>query len=166
MTLDRSTTARLAAACCALLLLPGCGGDDSTEVAGSPTIAPSSATSTSGSSAATSTASAPETVLTPTEAATTSSPTTAAVEIDVTIAAGQVTTADERVPVSGMETVRITVTTDESDELHVHGVDLTLDLEAGVVNVLEFEVPSDLAPGLYEVETHDSGLLLFELELS
>jgi len=157
---------RLAAATLALVVIAGCGDDDgASEIAESSTAVASIQPSAPGTGDD-ATGPSPQTVLTPTETPTTSTPTPTAVVVDVTIAGGQVTTPKERVPVSAGETVRITVTTDAADELHVHGVEQTLQLQAGAANVLEFQVPADLAPGLYEVETHDSGLLLLELELS
>jgi hypothetical protein len=52
------------------------------------------------------------------------------------------------------------VTSDRSDELHVHGYDKTVPLAPGSPAVVQFV--ADL-PGVFEVETHDSGLLLFQL---
>ncbi|WP_106398056.1 cupredoxin domain-containing protein [Actinocorallia populi] len=59
--------------------------------------------------------------------------------------------------------VRIEVTSDKPDELHVHGYDNTADLKAGETAVIEFTADQS---GRFEVETHDSGLLLFNLEVS
>ena len=53
-----------------------------------------------------------------------------------------------------------------ANELHVHGAEQTLPLEAGVKGVLEFNLPADLAPGRYEVELHEGPILLFTLEVS
>ena len=59
--------------------------------------------------------------------------------------------------------VRIEVTSDKADELHVHGYDRTAALKAGETAVVEFTADQS---GRFEVETHDSGLLLFNLEVS
>lgn len=59
--------------------------------------------------------------------------------------------------------VRIEVTSDKADELHVHGYEKTADLKAGQTAVVEFTADQS---GRFEVETHDSGLLLFNLEVS
>ncbi|MEO3782952.1 hypothetical protein ABGB12_06475 [Actinocorallia sp. B10E7] len=59
--------------------------------------------------------------------------------------------------------VRIEVTSDEADELHVHGYEKTAALKPGETAVVEFTADSS---GRFEVETHDSGLLLFNLEVS
>jgi hypothetical protein len=61
------------------------------------------------------------------------------------------------------EAVRIMVTSDKADELHVHGYDELLELKAGETAMLEFKADQS---GRFEVETHDSGLLLFNLEVS
>ena len=81
-------------------------------------------------------------------------------EIEVAIADGSVDTADDSVEVAVGETVRLTVTSDADDEVHVHGVEQTAELSAGSPTTLEFSLAE---PGVYEVETHESGLLLFQL---
>jgi hypothetical protein len=57
-------------------------------------------------------------------------------------------------------TVRITVTSDEHDELHVHGYDLEAELMPGEPGTIEFVANQT---GLFEVEGHHSGLQLFQL---
>lgn len=83
-----------------------------------------------------------------------------AYEIEVDVTDGTVDTAEDTVEVAVGGTVRVTVTSDVDDEVHVHGVDRTVDLSAGVPATLEFTVDE---PGVYEVETHGSHLLLFQL---
>jgi predicted small lipoprotein YifL len=85
--------------------------------------------------------------------------------VDVTVAGDQITTASDRVDVEVGQTVQMTVTSDTAQEVHVHGFDLMLDLEAGEPGTLEFEVTDDPGPGLYEVELEGPGLLLFQLEV-
>ena len=58
------------------------------------------------------------------------------------------------------DAVRVTVTSDVDAEVHVHGVDQTADLPTGRPTTLEL---SFAEPGVYEVETHESGLLLLQL---
>ncbi len=58
--------------------------------------------------------------------------------------------------------VRLTVTSDVADELHVHGVDETLDLEPGEPSVLEFTPGS---PGRFEVELHEASRVLTRLQV-
>jgi hypothetical protein len=83
-------------------------------------------------------------------------------EIEVQIADGAVRTGAETVEVASGEAVRIVVTSDVDDELHVHGVDETAVLVAGKPTSLELVFDE---PGVYEVETHHGGLLLFQLQV-
>lgn len=59
-------------------------------------------------------------------------------------------------------TVRIVVTSDQADELHLHGYDLTAEVGPGQEGVLEFV--ADQA-GLFELETHDTHLALLQLQV-
>ena len=61
------------------------------------------------------------------------------------------------------DTVALVITSDVDDEIHVHGYDLYADIgPAGPATVL---VEATI-PGVWEVELHDSGLLLVELAVS
>jgi hypothetical protein len=80
--------------------------------------------------------------------------------VEVTVSGGSVSTPQSRVDVEVGAPVRLVVTSDTDDELHVHGVDIEQPLVAGQPTVLEF-VPAE--PGLYDVETHDSHLLLVQI---
>lgn len=77
----------------------------------------------------------------------------------------QVSPKLNRVPVDIGDTVRLSVTSDVADEIHVHGVEETLVLRAGVESVPEFVVPTGVPRGVYEAEGHNSGLILFELRV-
>jgi plastocyanin len=81
-------------------------------------------------------------------------------EIEVVIVDGTVETAEDSVEVAVGEPVRLTVTSDVDDEVHVHGVDQNAELSAGSPATLEFSLAE---PGVYEVETHETSLLLFQL---
>jgi hypothetical protein len=83
-------------------------------------------------------------------------------EIEVQIADGTVRTGAETVEVSSGEAIRIVVTSDVDDELHVHGVDETAVIVADEPTSLELVFDE---PGVYEVETHHGGLLLFQLQV-
>lgn len=61
------------------------------------------------------------------------------------------------------ETVEVVVSSDVDDEIHVHGYDLFFELRAGVPNQLTFT--ADVS-GIFEVETHDTHVHLFDLEVS
>jgi plastocyanin len=90
----------------------------------------------------------------------TATPQAAVREIEVLITDDTVDTAEDSVEVAVGEIVRVTVTSDVDDEVHVHGVDQTAELSAGLPTTLEFSLAE---PGVYEVETHEGGLLLFQL---
>ncbi len=93
--------------------------------------------------------------------ATTPAPATSGTRvIEVRIADGAVQTDADRVEVAAGQSVRVFVTSDVDDELHVHGVDETVDLVAGETTTLDVTVDE---PGVFDVETHEGGLLLFQL---
>ncbi|KAB2349069.1 cupredoxin domain-containing protein [Actinomadura rudentiformis] len=71
--------------------------------------------------------------------------------------------AQGRVKVRRGATVRITVTTDEADEFHLHGYDRTLKLSPGRPGTLD--VVADKT-GVFEAELHHSGARVFELQVS
>lgn len=80
--------------------------------------------------------------------------------LTVTITDGQVDPPPGRAEVPVGETFRLQVTSDVADELHLHGVDDVVQLVPGEPATVEFTADE---PGLYEVETHDTGLLLTQL---
>ena len=100
----------------------------------------------------------------PTTGPTTEEPTEAADDgatfVEITVSGGSVSNPQSRVDVEVGAPVRLLVTSDTDDELHVHGVDIEQPLVAGQPTALEF-VPAE--PGLYDVETHDSRLLLVQV---
>jgi plastocyanin len=81
-------------------------------------------------------------------------------EIEVQIVDGAVRTEGDTVEVAPGEAIRIVVTSDVDDELHVHGIDQTAVLVTGEPTTLELVFDES---GVFEVETHDGGLLLFQL---
>ncbi|PWR11904.1 hypothetical protein DKT68_04550 [Micromonospora acroterricola] len=133
------------------LLATGCGQDDDPSAA--TTSAPPTAAAPPSATAAP----------TPSDSPTPSvSPSTPAVDrqITVTIAKRRVDPPTGRVTVGKGQLVRITVTSDVPDELHVHGYDLGARLPAGTPASVEFRAEKT---GLFEVETHESELVLFQL---
>jgi hypothetical protein len=81
-------------------------------------------------------------------------------QITITIAKKKVTPRTGRIEVAKGNLVRVTVASDVADALHIHGYDLEVDLPANTPRSIEFR--ADTA-GLFEVETHDSHLVLFQL---
>jgi hypothetical protein len=130
-----------ALALAATLLVAGCGGDD-------PEATPSSTPPDSSTSAAATT--------TPSETA------FAGTEIVVAVKGGKVDPPTHRVKVAKGTEVRLLVTSDKADELHVHGYELEKELPAGQQVTLDFTADQT---GLFEVETHETELQLAQLEV-
>ena len=84
------------------------------------------------------------------------------VEIRVEVRDGTGRPSVRRVEVQQGEQVRLTVTSDVDDEVHVHGVDVEKRLRAGQPADLQFRVRQ---PGIFPVETHEEGLELLQLEV-
>ncbi|GLW05210.1 hypothetical protein Misp01_03400 [Microtetraspora sp. NBRC 13810] len=86
--------------------------------------------------------------------------TTAVKEITVTIADGKVTPPPGRIEVAQGQPVRVTVTSDVADVAHVHGYDKAATLTPGTPGEIRFIADQG---GLFEVETHEADLQLFQL---
>ncbi len=127
-----------------LLVLAGCASGDDT---------PSADSSTSGTGSTTSTAGP-----TSDEPA----PTQQTVQITVSVRDGKVTPKPSRVAVALGDQIRLQVTSDVDDELHVHGFDVEEPLEAGHTTTVELTADQQ---GVFEVETHETELQLLQLEV-
>ena len=153
MTRRRSRAAALALA--AGLLVSACGDDDETTTTAD-TAAETTSTTTAATDETTSTtASAPD-------ESTTTLPEGADQLIETAVAGGSVHNGG-RHEVSVGDTVAVTVTSDIADEVHVHGYDVYADIgpEAPTTFLVEATIP-----GVWEVELHDSGIVLMELAVS
>jgi len=151
----RSTVpaAMTAGAVAAVLTLAGCGSDSpSGTQAGPAATAPAAGTPPAGT-APTATADGAGPAAQATNAARVKT-------ITVRVADGKVTPKPGRVSVARGETVRLVVTSDVADEVHVHAYDQEAPLTPGKPATLQFVASQ---PGLFEVETHHSGLILFQL---
>lgn len=82
------------------------------------------------------------------------------VSVAVQVSGGEVDPAPGRTSITVGQTVRIEVTSDQPDVVHVHGYDVEADVSSSAPAVLEFTADQS---GLFEVETHESGLLLTQL---
>jgi hypothetical protein len=85
-----------------------------------------------------------------------------AVEISVAVTDGKVEPKPRRVEVAKDSQVRLIVTSDVDDELHVHGYEVEAELEAGRPTTVELVADQT---GIFEVETHESELELLQLEV-
>jgi heme/copper-type cytochrome/quinol oxidase subunit 2 len=83
-------------------------------------------------------------------------------QIDVTVRGGKVQGPRE-FEVSRGQQVHIVIDADVADEVHVHGYDLMVDVQPGPPAELTFKAT---APGVFDVELEDAGLLLFQLKVS
>jgi plastocyanin len=130
----RHTPATLAAALAiAALALTGCAVG---------TTAPGAGGSASGSSSPTATA--------------------AAVRIDVTVSHRRVSPKPSVHRVHLGDRVRLSVTSDQPDEVHLHGYDKEIEIQPGKPGTIDFTAG---LPGIFEVETHKSNLQLLQLEV-
>ena len=82
--------------------------------------------------------------------------------VEITIAGGQAQTAAERVVVALNSVVRLIVTSDVADEVHVHGIDEEFEVQPGETVTRDFV--ADI-PGIFEVEAHGDAGLLFTLQV-
>ena len=140
-----SRTARILPVLIALTAMAsGCGGSSDGSAAASaipsPSVAPSATTVASGvaSDAAQQT-------------------------LSLTVAGGRVTGDTGRVKVALGTRLRITVTSDVADEIHVHLYDLTQEISANEAGSIEFVADK---PGVVEVELEHSKLPLTHLAIS
>jgi hypothetical protein len=82
--------------------------------------------------------------------------------IKVAVKGGKVLPSAHREKVPQGDTVRLVVTTDTADEVHVHGYDLKKDVAAGKTGTLEFVADQS---GVFEVELEAAALQLLQLEV-
>ncbi|MGL4173765.1 MAG: hypothetical protein ACRCTR_06800 [Actinomycetota bacterium] len=125
----------------ALLLLTGCGATHDPQPVQS---APQKASSAHPTPSAASKPSSSENIRT----------------IDITIQGRTVNPPPDRITIKARETIRLTVTADRNDELHIHGFEIERKLRANQPTSVELQGDT---PGLYEVETHDPVLRLAQI---
>ncbi len=101
------------------------------------------------------TTAAPTTTVPPATTTTVDGP----IAIDVAVSEGQVE-GEDRYEVEGGAEVRIVITADVTDEVHVHGYDIFGDVTPDAAAVITFT--ADI-PGIFEVELEGAHTQLFEL---
>lgn len=84
------------------------------------------------------------------------------VQATIEVRGGQVRGGAKRVQADVGDTVALTVTSDVADTVHVHGYDLEEPVAPEEPATLEFT--ADI-PGVFEVELHDSGLKLADVQV-
>jgi len=141
----------------ALAVLTACGSNPASS--GAASTAPSAASSSGPSTSSEQATSAEQTAGAGTSAA---SQAGAAQVIALTVTAGKVSGATGRVDVDLGSEVRIEVTADVADEVHVHGYDLMVDTVPGRPVTVEFTAD---VPGVFEVELEESKLPLTRLQV-
>jgi hypothetical protein len=82
------------------------------------------------------------------------------VAIDVHIANGKITPVPGAVEAKKGDHIDLKVTSDEADEVHVHGYDIEKPLVPGQTTEIQFDATQQ---GRFEVETHESGKTLLQL---
>jgi hypothetical protein len=78
---------------------------------------------------------------------------------DLSIENGELVGGVRRVEASIGERITISATSDGTEQIHIHGYDLYLDLENGEGSIV-FDA---LIPGRFEIEFEESGRLIIEL---
>ena len=80
----------------------------------------------------------------------------------VSVVNGQLTTQAMRIQGQVGKEVKFLVYTNIADELHVHGIDQTIDLPANETTLVTIATPQ---PGVFEMELHDAGIELGQIEV-
>ena len=83
--------------------------------------------------------------------------------LTIIVRGGKASGDTDRVAVPLNTPVTINVTSDAADEVHVHGYDKETQIPAGGTSSVAFT--ADI-PGVFEVELHESGLQLLQLQVS
>jgi hypothetical protein len=133
----------------AVLLLTGCAAGQEQEDA-TASAAPASTAPATVPSATPSDAAAP-------------APTPTVRTVAVSYAGGEVTGTSGREEVPLGEQVVLRVSSDVAEQVHVHGYDLEAAVPAG--GSVDIPVTASI-PGVFEVELHDAGKVLFQLRVA
>ena len=142
----RST--RLVGGLLLLSLVTACSSDDD------PTVQPTNPTPSASPSASASP--------TPSAAPGPSRPAGVDQVVEVSYLKGKVTAPSGRVRVRKGSTVQLVVTSDKTDEVHLHGYDKTVDVKADTTARLTFRAT---IPGIFTVELEHRGIRLVRLQV-
>jgi plastocyanin len=144
--------------CAAALAVSGCGSVSRNDSSGS------SNASTSPSQSSTSQTGSPGASVSASASASASSK-AGETAISISVSGNKVSPQPTRVSVKPGAPVRLTVTTDQARQLHVHGVAPEIETETtpGTPTVVQFTAPT--VPGIYEVELHDPDTTLVQLQV-
>lgn len=124
---------------------------------------PPATSSAAAASAAPSTSSTPSTPNTPSPGEPSPTAGTDAVVVNVQVSGGRVRPGLQTTKVKAGQKVTITATSDVADSIHVHGYDKTLDLPPGEAASVSFVAD---VKGVFEVETHETELLVAKLAVT
>jgi hypothetical protein len=80
--------------------------------------------------------------------------------LQITVTGKKVTPAPARVDLASGTRLRLVITVDHDDEVHVHGFEVEREVTAGKPVTIDL---TGGEPGLYEVETHDPELRLLQV---
>jgi len=155
----RTAITRTAPALAVLALTAACAGTaPSATTTTAPPAAPATSSPVPGLSPSASSAPSPSAGSTTASA----SPTSSVQELEIEVSGSKVTGDTGTVDVRKGQPVRVTVTSDVADEVHVHGADVSKDVEAGGTVVLEF---TQQAAGRFEVELEGARRVLTRLQV-
>ncbi|MEU8223992.1 cupredoxin domain-containing protein [Kribbella sp. NPDC048915] len=171
----RSTLTRGAAAALlptlGMLVLAGCGGDETGSGSAPSPSAPASTPASTPTSAPTSVPTSVPTMTPSPGKPNTSAPSNTAdpsgeqadVTVDITVANGKVNPSGATIKVKAGQSVLVKAVSDADEELHIHGYDKELELTPGKPASVKFTANMK---GTFEVETHHSGKLVAKLVVS
>lgn len=151
----RALAAGLVGLAALTLGLAGCGGDAGDRPAAQVSSAASAATSAAASAASSAASAAKSAAGSVTSAAQSALGANAV----ITVVRGKVSGPD-RVEVNQGQRVRLVITSDRADQVHVHGYEIEKPLPAGRPVTIELTATKT---GLFEIETHEGGRLLTQL---